>query len=213
MMHPAHEMSTDLNGNGHGANGLIQPTQTKFKKPQAAASSDIKENLVSFLTTDGVLLLGVPVRVSRYAAVFELYDPSITPRASEAIKELSIHLQSKVVYAGRAVMRSVVDAGTNVLCEAVLDESRWMEFNPRIAWQHEPELANEFEKFLDEWQKLYKVLPEFKDAVADIKMFLTDLRLWLEQLELEIQSASGPDRARTERGIIGNLAPAHNPGH
>jgi extracellular factor (EF) 3-hydroxypalmitic acid methyl ester biosynthesis protein len=201
-------MSTALNGNGNGANGLFQQIKKKPEKPRVAGTaSDIKENHVSFLTTEGMLLQGTPVRVSRFSAVFELYNPSIPPRSSEAINELKITLQSKVVYAGRAVIRSIVDAGTNVLCEAMLDESLSMDLNPCIAWQQEAELANEFKKFLGEWQKLYKVLPEFKDAVSDIKMFLIDLRLWLEQIELGIQSSSELDRARMERGIIEKLAP------
>jgi len=43
-------------------------------------------------------------------------------------------------------------------------------------------MAKEFKAFIHEWQQLYKVAPEFKVVVADIQTFLTDLRLWLEQV-------------------------------
>ncbi len=150
---------------------------------------------------------GVPIRVARYGAAIELYHTGVAPRSSEVIDEFKITLQSKVVYLGRAVIRSIVDTGTKVVCEVMLDESFWMDLTPGIARQKEVELVTEFKKFLHEWQKLYKVLPEFKEAVSDIKTFLVDLRFWLEKIELEIQSSSEPDRARLERNVIDRLSP------
>jgi extracellular factor (EF) 3-hydroxypalmitic acid methyl ester biosynthesis protein len=41
-------------------------------------------------------------------------------------------------------------------------------------------LPEQFSGFLREWQKTYKVLPEFKVVVADMQSLFTDMRLWLD---------------------------------
>ena len=68
------------------------------------------------------------------------------------------------------------------------------------------ELMRDCEDFLRHWQRLYRVLPEFKVVVADMQTFLTDLRLWLDQVELEIRST--PSGSRLEKVRIPGMSPA-----
>ncbi len=77
----------------------------------------------------------------------------------------------------------MVDAGLNVVCEVTLNESHWMDVDLGLLSQRDSRLTEEFDTFLEEWQKLYKVLPEFKVVVADMQTFLADLQIWLEQVE------------------------------
>jgi extracellular factor (EF) 3-hydroxypalmitic acid methyl ester biosynthesis protein len=102
------------------------------------------------------------------------------------------------VYAGRAVVNNLVNTGTLVVVEAKLDESAF------TASSLEPGAAGGFVRdgfsdFLRQWQGVYKVRPEFKVVVADMQTFLLDLRLWLEQVELEIRSAPAANRLEMER--------------
>jgi extracellular factor (EF) 3-hydroxypalmitic acid methyl ester biosynthesis protein len=208
MFHPVHEMSKvfNSNGNGNGANGLLeQPPQKAAKPPTVAPSSAVKESQVTFQTVEGVELRGTPVRVTRHATVFELYNPSVTPRLSEALGEFQIILQGRAIYSGRAVVRSMVDAGTKIVCEATLNESSWADLNLGLALEREGGLAKEFKVFLQEWQKVYKVLPEFKIAVADLQAFLYDLRLWLEQVELGVRLQPADRRAEYEHRVLQTL--------
>jgi extracellular factor (EF) 3-hydroxypalmitic acid methyl ester biosynthesis protein len=214
MVHPANEMSATFNGhgngigNGHGTGTLPDRPKKMAARHQAVKPSpDIQENRITFKTADGVELRGTLVRLTRHIVVFELHDSSGTVRLSETLNEFKIILQSRTVYSGRAVVHKVVDAGTKALCEATLNELLWVGLIPDIVLQNDGELKKEFKKFLMEWQKLYKVLPEFKEAVSDIKIFLMDLRLWLEQMELGIQASPKPGRAQLERSIIEKLAP------
>ena len=55
------------------------------------------------------------------------------------------------------------------------------------------------------WQKIYRVQPEFKVVMADMQTFLTDLRLWLEQVELGIRSTPTGDRVKLEHDIAEQL--------
>ncbi|HTR43958.1 MAG TPA: class I SAM-dependent methyltransferase [Pseudomonadales bacterium] len=199
-----------LNGNGsaHGTKSQVrQPAKGTARTKVESSQRSIKENKVTFTTAGGLELRGTPIRTTRHLAVFELYDPIDTPRVSEALEELEIIFQARVIYSGRAVVRSIVDLGTNVVCEATLNESFWKDLDPNAVRQFNGDLTREFRKFLGEWQKIHKVLPEFKEAVSEIRMFLTDLRLWLEQIELEIHSSPAIHRPQLERAVIEQLAP------
>ena len=129
-----------------------------------------------------------------------------TPRFSETLEEFKIILQEQAVYSGRATVRNVLDAGTKIVCEATLRESDWTDLDPATALQHNGEIAGEFKIFLKEWQKLYKVSPEFKVVIADMQTFLHDLRLWLERVELGIRSFAEPLRTQIEKETIERLA-------
>jgi extracellular factor (EF) 3-hydroxypalmitic acid methyl ester biosynthesis protein len=211
MFHPSGEMRKvpQGNGNGHGAGGLLQPSEKRTTPPPhaSAPASELKESRVMFQTHDGLELQGVPVRVTRHHVVFELYNPGTAPRLSEAINEFVIILQTRTVYSGRAVVRNVVDAGSKMVCDASLDETRWLDLSADLVVKCDDQLVGEFNKFVKEWQKLYRVLPEFKEAVTDIEMFLTDLRIWLEQVELGVHSQPEYRRAPLEQAVIKKISP------
>ena len=196
---------TGNNGNGHNEKQLHELAKTA-RSERPPQSSGIKESLVTFQTAEGVNLRGTPVRITRHTAVFELYNPDAIPRLSEGLDGFKIILQERTIYSGRAVVRNLVDAGVKVVCEATLDESNWQDLNLLPALQREGGLAKEFKNFLQEWQKLYTVSPEFKVVIADLHTFLHDLNLWLEQVELGIRALREPSRAQLENEVIGNLA-------
>lgn len=195
------------NGNGKGTNGLLQPAKKWIPQSLPSAPASVaQESQVTFQTHDGLELCGVPVRVTRYQVVFELYNPGTIPRLSEAIDALKILLQGRAIYSGRAVVRSVMDAGSKVVCEATLDESNWIGLNLALALGHDGELTREFESFLKEWQKFYRIRPEFKVVIADLQTFLTDSRIWLDHVEVALRTSSSAAQAKWRQDINGKLA-------
>jgi extracellular factor (EF) 3-hydroxypalmitic acid methyl ester biosynthesis protein len=189
-------------GNGSGANGLLPPAKKRTAPPPAAApGAEAGESWVTFQTRDGLELRGALVRAMRHRVVFEVENPTATLRLSEALPVFQIGLQGQKVYSGRAVVRNLVDAGSKIICEAALDEEQWTDLNLILAVRKEGQVAREFKSFLKDWQKFYKVLPEFKVAVADMQTFLHDLRLWLNQVELRLDPTSKPETARLEKDI------------
>ena len=196
--------ATNSNGNGENEQQLRQLKKIALREA-ASNPSGVKESLVTFQTADGLELRGVPTRVTRHTVVFELYNPSVSPRLSEVLSQLKIVLQDRTIYSGRAVVRNVVDAGLNAVCEVTLNEAHWMDVDLGLLSQRDSRLTEEFETFLEEWQKLYKVLPEFKVVVADMQTFLADLQIWLEQVELGIRSSPALDRLEMEQHIARQL--------
>ena len=176
----------------------------------------VKDSLVTCQSSQGGEIRASLLRLTRYVAVFEVYNPSLVLQVSEVLGEFRIILNERAIYAGRAVVTNLIHAGTVVVCEAKLDESGFLlaSFSPGA----DPASLHEgFEDFLRHWQKLYRVLPEFKVVVADMQTFLADLRLWLEQVELEIRSAPSGDRLEMEqravREIGRDLVPAFDAMH
>jgi extracellular factor (EF) 3-hydroxypalmitic acid methyl ester biosynthesis protein len=193
-------------GKRHGDTPMAQAKKTASRLPPPAAAPEKKESEVRFKTTDGTALRGTPVRVTRHTIVFELYSPSSLPRFSEALTDFKVNLQDRPLYSGRAVVRNVVDAGAVVTCEVKLTESDWVPLALTIAqaFTH-GNLVREFQSFLAEWQKSYKILPEFKVAIADLQMILMELRLWLDKVQLEIDSQPKEIRGQIERVLISDL--------
>ncbi|MGO8766292.1 MAG: class I SAM-dependent methyltransferase [Limisphaerales bacterium] len=195
-------MRQTLKGNGHGADSQIKKTAPA---PVLSAPID-KESPVSFQTAESVKLRGMLSRVTRHLAVFELFSPAVTPRFSEVLTGFTIVMQSRAVYSGRAVVSKVLDAGTKIICEAMLEEAHWKDIDFLLLAKDHPQIENEFRNFLKGWQTLYRVQPEFKVVVADLQTFFDDLRLWLDKFELGIRNFAQPLRRQLETEIVEKLS-------
>lgn len=166
---------------------------------------------MTFRTDEGVELRGALSCVTHHAVVFELCNPSTTPKLSETLDQFKIIFREQAIYSGRAVVCNMMDTGTKVLCEATLNESHWTNLNFALASRQANGFTKEIKTFIHEWQKLYKVTPEFKIIIADMQIFFHDLRLWLEKIELGIQSAPAIERAKLERETLKQLEPTIAP--
>src|SRR6266850_3830585 len=172
--------------------------------------NSLKESLVTFRSSQGLELRGSLLRLSRYQIAFEVYNPNGILSLSEVLGDFRIVMKGRAVYCGRAVVASLVNAGTMVVCQANLEETNFSvsSFSPAAA---ETRVQNGFEEFLGQWQQVYKVRPDFKVVVADMQTFLMDLRLWLEQMELEIRSAPTGNRLELEQQAVEEIGAAMVP--
>jgi len=163
-------------------------TQTSSSNGTHSSDSGAKDTLVLGQTSQGAEIHATLVRLTRYAAVFEIYSPMLVLRASEVINDFKVVVQGRTVYAGRAVVRSLVNAGTIVVCEATLAETGWRTVGVAEEGNGHGGLRERFSEFMEEQQKIYKIRPAFKLAVADMQTFLADLQLWCDQIELSVRS-------------------------
>jgi extracellular factor (EF) 3-hydroxypalmitic acid methyl ester biosynthesis protein len=133
--------------------------------------------------------------------VFEVYNPYSILQLSEVLTDFKMIMNDRMIYSGRAVVSNLVNTGILLVCEATLDDS-WLDVDIFSSLSQKNRLQSEFSEFLQEWEKIYRVVPEFKVVVADIQTLLSDLRRWLEQVELGIRSEPAGDRAEIEKGVI-----------
>jgi extracellular factor (EF) 3-hydroxypalmitic acid methyl ester biosynthesis protein len=156
-------------------------------------------------TGRGTELHATLLRLSRRQVVLELYDPHVVLQMSEVLN-LKISSEQKPVYSGRAVIRNLVNTGTTMVCEATLDDI-WGDEDSVTTTSPVANAQQGFAEFLQKWQKVYKIVPEYKILIADMQSFLMDLRLWLEQVELEISESTSNNRMQLEQKAIQEISP------
>jgi len=170
-----------------------------------ATDSEELSSLATFQNSEGVELRGILLRITRHLVVLELCTPNSVLRSSEVLSEFKIISNDETLYSGRAVVGNLVNTGLVTICEASLEDS-WVNVEVSSSGVTALKLRSEFDAFVEEWQKLYRVAPDFKAIVADFQTFLMDLRLWLEQVELGIRSSPLMDHADLERRAVDELS-------
>lgn len=165
-----------------------------------------REAFLTCETSQGLELRASLVRLSRHQVVFEIYHTQFALRTSEVLNNFKILLNEAPVFSGRAVIRSLINTGTILICEAELDEG-WMDFDVLALSGAAKDLPARYKEFLHHWQSSYKVTNEFKLWVADVQTFLLDLRLWCDQIELGIRSTPTGSRLELEQDVVRGLAP------
>src|SRR6266705_3474604 len=167
-------------------------------------NSAVKESLITFSTSQGIEMRAAMLRLTRYEAVFEIYNPACVLLSSEVLSEFKILLQDRTVYAGRAIVKHLVNTGPTLVCEATLEDF-WLDGDFFSGLNQGLKLRDECAEFFREWQKTYRVVPEYKVIIADMQSFFIELRLWLNQVELGIRSTPAGDRLQLEHAVIKDL--------
>jgi extracellular factor (EF) 3-hydroxypalmitic acid methyl ester biosynthesis protein len=154
------------------------------------------DSLVVCQNNSGQGIRAMLLHFTRFRAAFEIYAPSSILQMSEVLNDFKIILNDRVVYSGRAVVSHLVNAGEVLVCEVTLDDY-WITMQP-LSQNGGNKSHKGFGEFLQQWQKIYKVVPEFKVVVADMRSLLSDMRLWLGQTELSICSSANGNREQLE---------------
>jgi extracellular factor (EF) 3-hydroxypalmitic acid methyl ester biosynthesis protein len=183
-------------------------TQTGNSNGTHRTNGEQKDTLVLGQTSQGAEIHANLVRLTRYVAVFEIYNPALVLRTSEVIENFKIVVRDRTIYSGRAVVRSLVNAGLTLVCEVKLNESS---FSVLSISSPDAGMRESFGEFIGQWQTIYKVLPEFKVVLADMQTFLSELRIWLDQMELQIRSSPSGDRGEMERDAVREIGEAMVP--
>lgn len=160
-----------------------------------------RDSFILCRNSQGMEVRATLLRLTRYLAVFEVYNPYSILQLSEVLSEFRIVMNERLVYSGRAVVSSIVNTGIVLVCEATLDES-WLDVDVFTPINQPERLRSEFQLFIQEYEKTRRVSAEFKIMIADLQTLLMDLRRWLEQIELAIRSEPGGNRTKMERDVI-----------
>lgn len=189
----------------------MAPLTRELKKRPVVSATPAKtaaeEGGISFKTSEGIALRGTVARIRRHTAVCELFSPAVTPRLSESLADFKIVLQGREVYSGHAVVSNIVDAGTKIVCETTLDLLDWIDLDLLVAFR-EGHVEGEIKKFLEEWQKSYRIMDDFKIAIANMQTFFHDLRLLLDRTELRFQAQAQSYKEDAEQKVLSQLAAA-----
>jgi extracellular factor (EF) 3-hydroxypalmitic acid methyl ester biosynthesis protein len=172
--------------------------------PIIKPGSGERDTFIVCRNSQGAEVHASTLRLSRYLVAFEVYNPYSILQLSEVLSDFKIVMADRLVYSGRAVVSNLVNTGIMLVCEASLEDS-WLDVDLFSPVNQRDKLKTEFSEFVKEWEKIYRVFPEFKVVVADMQTLLMDLRRWLEQVELGVRSQPSGDRAQVEREVIQEL--------
>lgn len=182
----------------------MPPDSTELA-PSAQGLVGEQLSIIVCRNSQGAEVRGTVHRLSRHLAVFEVYNPYSILQLSEVLTDFRVAVNDRLLYSGRAVITNMVNTGIMVILEASLEEEGWIDVDIFSPVQQQERLLEEFAEFLQQTERTYKVLPDFKVVVADMQTLLSDLRRWMEQVELGIRSMPSGDRHEAEREIIQKL--------
>lgn len=162
-----------------------------------------------FTSSVGEKLHGSIVKFDGLVATFELLRVQCFLCTSEVLTDVEIvdEANEQVLYTGKAVIQNLIDSSTATWCEAKLSDP----LAPEALYYPVAKQAGERrDAFLNRWQNTYRIIPEYKLAVADLHTLLFDLRRWLDHAELS-QARRFPASKATpdsEAELIAELQPA-----
>lgn len=155
-------------------------------------------------TSQGQPIRARPVNLNGHRMVLEISDQQTVLRISEGLSDFKLLSGQQVLYSGKAVVANVLNTGLNVLCDVSLDETRF-DAGIMAAVMRDGQPCLDFNRCLAEWQKLYVVRPEFKIVVSDLQTLLTDIRLWLEQVEMGLAGLPEAQQAEMKAAVMRQL--------
>jgi extracellular factor (EF) 3-hydroxypalmitic acid methyl ester biosynthesis protein len=163
------------------------------------------DSIIVCENSQGVTVRATLLRMTRYTVSFEVYNPYSILQLSEVLRSFRIIVSGKILYSGRGIVSSMVNTGIVLVCEASLDEDNWLDVDLLSPSVQVERLASDFDRLIGEWSKVEQVTPDLKVVVSDMQTLLSDIRRWLEQVELAIRSSLPPERARLELTVIERL--------
>ncbi len=137
------------------------------------------DSLVAFRNSQGTEGRGTLVHLTRNQVVFEVYNPYSIVQLSEVLGELRILRGDRTIYAGRAVVSSLVSTGLMVIVSATLVDP-WSDL---VGLGPGEGVRDEVREFVREWETIYRLRPSYQLAVSNVRSFLGELSRWLGQVE------------------------------
>jgi extracellular factor (EF) 3-hydroxypalmitic acid methyl ester biosynthesis protein len=146
------------------------------------------------------------VRLNRHSAILEVHSPVVAIRAGEALTNFVICRGSHPVYSGRAVVRNQFQSETRCICEVGLSDESWNNLNVDLLTSDKKAWDEGYRLFLADWEDYLRIKPDYKLTVADMESFLSDLSVWLTQIEHGISQLPETIRSNQEKELSRQLA-------
>jgi extracellular factor (EF) 3-hydroxypalmitic acid methyl ester biosynthesis protein len=137
--------------------------------------------MVGFRNAQGESARGTIVNLQRKSLVMEVYNPYSIVQVSEVLSELTVRLGTKNVYAGKAVVISMVNTGlTAIVSVTLIDE--WRELSEVITLPGS--VGVEVRAFVHDWAERFHIRRDYQIIVNEMRAFLSEVSRWVEQVDL-----------------------------
>ena len=172
-------------------------------------AKDSSQIVITCINSQGTELTANLLRIKRYSVVFEVYNPYSILQLSEVLADFRIMASRRLLYHGRAVVNNLLNTGTVLICEAMLDDG-WVEVdflsgvNPS-AHGAGSDLPSQFASFMSEWKSANNVHNPFKIVVADLANLLSGVQTWLTGIDVGIRTTVTRRRDELEQEIFSGI--------
>jgi extracellular factor (EF) 3-hydroxypalmitic acid methyl ester biosynthesis protein len=152
------------------------------------------ESLVTFVNAGGFQGRGTLLHLTRQAAAFEVYNPHSIVQLSEVLTSLTISRGERIIYRGRAVVTTLVPAGSLLIVSATLVDP-WTDMT---GLSSADALRGETIRFIRDWDAGHHLQPEFQLAVTGMANFLQEFARWLTESEVALGELGDAERRRLD---------------
>jgi extracellular factor (EF) 3-hydroxypalmitic acid methyl ester biosynthesis protein len=137
--------------------------------------------MVSFRNSQGESVRATIMNLQRKSLVMEVYNPYSIIQTSEVLSELTVRLGMRSVYAGKAVVISLVNTGLTAIVSTTLIDD-WRDLSNATVM---PGLVRgQAMTFVNDWTKRFQIRHDYQIAVNGTRAFLSDISRWVEQVDL-----------------------------
>jgi extracellular factor (EF) 3-hydroxypalmitic acid methyl ester biosynthesis protein len=140
------------------------------------------ESLVTFVNAGGFHGRGTLLHLTRQAAAFEVYNPHSIVQLSEVLGSFSISRGERLIYTGRAVVTTLVPAGSLLIVSAALVDP-WTDMTGLTSADA---LHEETRRFILDWEAAHHLNPDFQLVVTSMANFLQEFGRWLSEAEVAL---------------------------
>jgi extracellular factor (EF) 3-hydroxypalmitic acid methyl ester biosynthesis protein len=168
-------------------------------------SNPEKETMVLFQNHQGLEVRATVNQMTRHNLLMEVYAANALIQVSEVFEKFSILYNGRTTFSGRGIATNCLYSGATLLIEVALDGT-WADIDLGKALSDDSALEGDFNSFLEHWQQSQHISPAFKAVIGEMQSFLTEARLWLEQIEIGIRGSPNSDRVQLERKLVAAIA-------
>lgn len=141
---------------------------------------------ITFKNSQAVNARGTLLKLSQNYIVFEVYNPYSIVQLSEVLSDLTINRVGNQIYSGRAIVTNIVNTGIILIVSATLSDAYWKK-SVNISSQEEVQF--EINHLIKTFENHQKIDLDFKLSILSIRLFLSDVKNWLDRLEPALEDS------------------------
>ncbi len=162
------------------------------------------QTLITCRNSQGTELSANLLRLKRYSAIFEVYNPYSILQLSEVLADFRIMSGRRLLYHGKAVVSNLLNTGIVLVCEATLEDG-WVEVDFLSSIAGSGDMASEFGGYMAEWKRANRVEDPFKLVVADMVNMFSGVQHWMTGVDVGIRTTVTRSREDMEREIFSGI--------
>jgi len=170
-------------------------TQAGFSKNLPAYPQTQIDPVVSFRNSQAQAVRGTIMNLQRKSLVMEVYNPYSIVQVSEVLNSLTVRLNAKNAYVGKAVITNIVNTGLTAIVSVTLTDE-WRELSEVSSTPES--VGAEARLFVEDWARRFRIGRNYQIVVNELRAFLSEISRWVEQVDMSESMPKQDDQLRSD---------------